>query len=232
VSLFRRVDIAPFPPLQVDYAGDRRWYITPTGARYASVTSVLAYRAEKDGGLQRWRDRVGPVEAERVMREACDHGTAVHSAVEAMLRGEAPVFPDDRCRTAFRGLLYELSLIDRIHALETPMYSDGLRLAGRCDLIAEHAGLLSVIDFKTALRPKRREWIAGYVLQVSAYAEMYYGHTGHEVTRGVILITNPVTERAQRFVVDTREHLGALRSLVAEFYAVEARTDPQLRLLA
>jgi genome maintenance exonuclease 1 len=53
------------------------------------------------------------------------------------------------------------------------MYSDHLRIAGTVDCIGEFDGKLSVIDFKTAAKPKDRSYIENYFMQCSAYAIMF-----------------------------------------------------------
>lgn len=216
LSLFSQMDIR-LPVLETVYEGNRRWYKTPEGQQYASVTSVLGWLAEQGGGLQRWRDRVGAVEAERIMREACEHGTLVHGAVEDFLNGCPVDCPTAASKSAFRNLLPYLGSVAKIHALETAMYSDGLRLAGRCDCIAEYDGVLSVIDFKTSKRRKREEWIQGYVLQVAAYAGMYFERTCYRAIQGVILLTTP-DDGVQRFIVDTGAQFPRLRALSEAFY--------------
>ena len=49
--------------------------------------------------------------------------------------------------------------------VELPLYSSTIGVAGRCDLIAEWDGVLSVIDFKSSTSPKKREWVTPYFLQ-------------------------------------------------------------------
>jgi ATP-dependent exoDNAse (exonuclease V) beta subunit len=81
-----------------------------------------------------------------------------------------------------------LNRIDNIHAQEIALYSDHLRLAGRVDCIAEFDGKLSIIDFKTSKKPKKKEWIENYFAQAAAYAIMYEERTGIPINRSVIMI--------------------------------------------
>ena len=81
-----------------------------------------------------------------------------------------------------------LEPIDNIHCQETRMFSHHLRLAGTVDCIAEYQGKLSVIDFKTASKPKKHDWIHNYFMQCSAYAIMYEEMTGIPVPQVVILV--------------------------------------------
>ena len=68
----------------------------------------------------------------------------------------------------------ELNKIDNIYALEGPLYSRQLGIAGTVDCIAEYDGELAIIDFKTSKKPKPREWIEHYFVQAMAYGCMLY----------------------------------------------------------
>ena len=55
--------------------------------------------------------------------------------------------------------------------------------------IAEYDGELAVIDFKTAAKPKPKEWIENYFVQAAAYACMFYELTDILVKKFVILMS-------------------------------------------
>jgi genome maintenance exonuclease 1 len=97
--------------------------------------------------------------------------------------------------------------IDNIHALEVPLYSDHLKVAGRVDCIAEFDGKLSVIDFKTASKPKEEKWILNYFMQCSAYAVMYEERTGIPVPRIAVVIAVD-GEQPQIFVKKHNDYIG------------------------
>jgi genome maintenance exonuclease 1 len=78
--------------------------------------------------------------------------------------------------------------VDNIQYLEAPLYSDFLKTAGRVDCIAEFDGKLSIIDFKTSRKPKKKEWISNYFMQASCYAVMYEERTEIPVSRTVVII--------------------------------------------
>ena len=82
-----------------------------------------------------------------------------------------------------------LDRINNIYALETPLYSLKLGVAGTVDCIAEYDGDLAVIDFKTSKEPKPEEWIEGYFVQAVAYACMLYELTGIIVKKLVIIMS-------------------------------------------
>lgn len=58
--------------------------------------------------------------------------------------------------------------VNNIHCLEDRLFSHELKLAGTVDCIAEYKGVLSVIDFKTSVRLKKKENIGGYFMQGAA----------------------------------------------------------------
>jgi genome maintenance exonuclease 1 len=82
----------------------------------------------------------------------------------------------------------EIDKIDNIIALETPLFSKTIGLAGRVDCIAEYDGKLSIIDFKASTKEKREEDIDNYFAQATAYALMFQERTGVRIDNFAILI--------------------------------------------
>lgn len=162
-----------------------RLYQTPSGNSYPSVTTVTGLLSK--ASIIAWRKRVGEEEANRVSTKAARRGTRVHTLCEDFLSNKEVVvdmFDHDMWEN-FKPLLLR---IDNIHALETPLYSDHLEVAGTVDCIAEFDGKVSVIDFKTSKRLKSRDDIHGYFMQCSAYAVAFEELTGIPVSRLVILM--------------------------------------------
>ena len=162
-----------------------RVYQTPTGNKYPSVTTVTGLLGKE--AIMEWRNRVGEEEANRVSARASKRGTAVHSLCEKYLMGEE-VKPSIAHVEMFNSLKPYLDKIDEIHALETPLYSDHLEVAGTVDCIARYNGHLAVIDFKTSSRIKVKEDIKGYFYQTSAYAVAFEERTGIAVNNMVIIM--------------------------------------------
>lgn len=174
-----------FPKLKRVDSPEGRVYKTPEGGAYPSVTSVVGLHKVK--AIQEWRDRVGNEEANKISSRASKRGTAIHELCENYLLGndvEANPFDVEM----FSSLKPILDKIDNIHCLETQLYSHHLQVAGTVDCIAEYEGKLCVIDFKTASKPKRREWIHDYFMQTSAYAVMFEELTGVSVGRLLIVM--------------------------------------------
>jgi genome maintenance exonuclease 1 len=178
----------PVPKLQQINENGTRVYATPDGSRYPSVTTILSELGRE--GLDRWRDRIGHEEAARIGARAAARGTKLHMFTEHWLQNDQSVFTgvDLIGQHFFEEFKPLLTSIDNIHCLETKLYSHHLRLAGTVDCIAEYNGQLSVIDFKTASKPKRHDWIHSYFMQTAAYAIMYEELTGIPVPQLVILV--------------------------------------------
>ena len=64
----------------------KRFYVTPEGKLYPSITTVLQRR--KMEGLMEWRKRVGDDVANYVARTAAARGTKVHQMCEDFLNNE------------------------------------------------------------------------------------------------------------------------------------------------
>jgi genome maintenance exonuclease 1 len=170
---------------RVTFEDGSRLYKTPTGRAYPSVTTVTGLH--KKQAIMEWRKRVGEEQANKISSTAARRGTRIHTLCEKYLLGEhaEPDIFDQEMWSKFRPLL---DRIDNIHALETPLYSDHLEVAGTVDCIAEYEGKLSVVDFKTSKRIKSRDDIHDYFMQCSSYAVAFEERVGIPVSRLVVLM--------------------------------------------
>jgi genome maintenance exonuclease 1 len=196
-----------------------RCYATPDGKRYPSVTTVLSdYNAES---IQAWRKRVGDKAADRISKAATDRGTAVHKLVEDYLNNKTPDLSDcmPNSRAIFGRMKKELNKLNNIHCLEKSLFSHELRLAGTVDCIAEYDGKLSVIDFKTSTRLKKKTDIRNYFMQAAAYATMYEEMTGNAIDNLIILI-GVETSTFPQVMKDTRSNYTIdLNMQIESYYA-------------
>jgi len=175
-----------FPKLERDTKPDgTRVYKTPSGRAYPSVTTVTGLHSKQS--IMEWRKKVGEEAANKISNRAATRGTRIHTLCESYLRGESTE-PDIFDQEIYKGLVPYLDKINNIHALEDPLYSDHLEVAGTVDCIAEYDGKLAVIDFKTSSKVKQRDWITGYFMQTSAYAVAFEERTGIPVGRMVIIM--------------------------------------------
>jgi hypothetical protein len=96
--------------------------------------------------------------------------------------------------------------IGDIYGIEQPLYSHKLKLAGRCDCIAEWNGELAIVDWKTASRTKDKDHIQNYFMQATAYAEMFEERTGRAIDTIVVAISVQ-SESPQLFVEKKSKYL-------------------------
>ena len=181
-----KLDIG-YDDLVADTRETGRVYVAPDGSRYPSVTTVLSILSED--AIRAWRLRVGEEEANKVGHRASNRGTAVHSIIEKYLKNEdtSDNLPHIKQSLANLRPILDKS-IGKIFGLETALYSRHLGMAGRCDCIAEWNGVPSIIDFKTSRRIKKKENIASYFAQASAYAIMFEERTGLAIPNTVIVM--------------------------------------------
>ena len=157
------------------------------GKKLVSITSVTSHFNKQV--FVEWRKRVGDDEANRITKRSTTRGTKVHTLIENHLLNKE-VDPDTPgSKMLFLQAKDSLANINNIYALEKSLYSTELGVAGTVDCIAEYDGELSIIDFKTAAKPKPRDWIENYFVQAAAYACMFYERTGIPVKKLVILMT-------------------------------------------
>ena len=162
-------------------------YYTVNGRPMVSITSVTSYWNKHI--FVDWRKRIGEAEANRITKRATSRGTATHSLIENHLLNKDVEFDKPSPKMLFLQAKETLKNINNIYALEESLYSEELGVAGTVDCIAEYNGELSIIDFKTAEKPKPRDWIENYFVQAAAYACMFFERTGIPVKKLVIIMT-------------------------------------------
>lgn len=187
-----------------------RFYKTPSGELYPSVTSVTGLFNKKE--ILEWRKRVGEAEANRISTKASSRGTKVHKMCEDYLNNELNLdtfMPDSVAMfKSIQPIIDEH--INNIHGIECPLYSDHLRVAGRVDCVAEFDGRLAIVDFKTANRQKDEDKITNYFMQCAAYAVMFEERTGIPVPRIAIIIAVD-SDHPQLFVKKRNDYIGIFK---------------------
>ena len=155
-----------------------RFYIDPLNNHVPSVTTVLNNISDKKTSLDQWRNRVGDVEADRVMKEATDIGSMVHLSLENYLNDiDDNIFTDDSLGNMAKKMSEKLISdalinISNVYGLEVHLVLDKL-YAGTADCVGVIDGKDTIIDFKTSKRIKKKEWIDDYFLQGCAYANAH-----------------------------------------------------------
>jgi hypothetical protein len=192
-----------FPDLLKETAEDgQRVYITPDGRRYPSVTTVIADHNKE--GIDKWKARTGEAKANQIALKASSRGDVVHEALEAYLNNYSiseyvrSMMPHEKF--VFLNMRNNIQKnVTEVHGIEQPLLSHKLKLAGTTDCIGKYDNLLSIIDFKTALRLKKEQYVQGYYMQLTAYAFMFQEMTGLKIEQGVIIIGVDSEPQAQIF---------------------------------
>ena len=207
-----------FPVLKTKTVDKKRFYVTPEGNEYPSITTVLSPRNKE--GLMKWRKRVGEKVANHICNKAATRGTKVHKMCEDFLNGEDMTHhkKDFLPYCLFNELKDKtFDNINEVIGQEVTLYSDKYKVAGRTDLIAEYNGELSIVDFKTSTNERKDSYNENYYIQTAAYAEMFEELTGQSINQIVILV---VTENGtvQEFIKDKQEYIPLLEETIEEWY--------------
>ena len=187
--------------------GDRHYDVNDE--KLPSVTTILqaTQDAEKAQSLQRWTQKVGQVEAERIKDQAAKRGTAMHSYLETYIQGGKILDLRDVGREA-SGMAETIidkgfNDLEEIWGAEVTLFYPNL-YAGQTDLFGIYQGRESIVDFKSSNKPKRVEWIKDYKLQMVAYAMAHDQVYNTQIEQGVILMCTP-DNFFQKFTVNGRE---------------------------
>jgi len=193
-------DIQELKTIQED---DGRFYLAPGEKRYPSVTTVVGY--EKQKFFAKWR-RENPEEAKRTS----DRGNVLHEACENYLNNEPVREMEQNEKMLFANMRRSIDRIDNVRALEVPLWSHTLKLAGRVDCVGEFDGKLSIIDFKGSTRRKSPSNITNYFCQATAYSIMWQEMMEEEIQQIVILISSEDGAN-QVFVKKPIDYVGELK---------------------
>ena len=206
--------------------GLRHYTIDGSQKKLPSVTTVLGQTQpkEKQESLERWRNRVGLREAQKITRDAAIRGTAMHKYLEDLIRGQKSLdlTPLGVEATKMAEIIVERGLNDcsEIYGIEATLYYPNL-YAGSVDLVAKYKDKVSIIDFKQTNKPKQREWIGDYFLQMAAYGMAHDAVYGTSIEQGVIMMCSK-DGYYQQFMIEGDEFRRAKHKFLGrldEFYS-------------
>jgi len=182
-----------YPTSSRSLINDQRHYDV-NAQQLPSVTTILSATQppEKKASLDAWRARVGVEEAKNITESAANRGTAMHTIIEKFLLGQGYLDLTDLGQNAqtMAEQIINKGLKDRLvefWGLEVTLYYPSL-YAGATDVVGIYDGAESIVDFKQSNKPKRREWIEDYKLQLAAYALAHNEVYGTNIQKGVNLI--------------------------------------------
>lgn len=209
-----------FPILETKTVDKKRFYVTPEGKEYPSITTVLSPRNKE--GLMKWRKKVGNDVATHIANKAAVRGSKVHKMCEDYLNGlDMEKHKKDFLPYCLFNELKNQTFdnINDVIGQELVLYSDKYKIAGRTDLIANYKGELSIVDFKTSTNERKDSYNENYYIQTSAYAEMFEELTGQPINQIVILV---VTENGsvQEFIKNKQEYIPLLEQTLEEWYEI------------
>jgi|TARA_B110000967_G_scaffold192661_1_gene219498 genome maintenance exonuclease 1 len=208
-----------------------RTYKTPDGINLPSITTVLSILSRDS--IAKWRKRVGEKEANRVSYRASTRGTSVHEICEKYVDNDPDYdkFMATDINTGEQKLTTRTpDLIDSflkikpilderlgvVYAQEAPLYSTHLGLAGRVDCVGIFDGKLSIIDYKTSMKPKKLDWVKNYFMQEAGYAVMWEERTGMPITQLVTIISVDNNE-PQVFIEHRDNWINSLKDTIKKY---------------
>jgi len=193
----------------------QRYYRTPEGKAYPSVTTVTGLLNRF--WIEKWRKSIGEEKANKIAKQAAGRGSRYHYLQEDFINNIditeklAKATPLDLMM--FNQTRDITSKLGDIYMLEGSLYSNELEMAGRVDCIADFAGEVSVIDFKTSTKRKVPSKIKNYFMQETAYAKMFEERYQIPIKRIVTIVAVEETGEPQLFVEDPSNHIDALMDL-------------------
>ena len=209
------------PNLEVETIDGKRHYVVSEEKKLPSVTTVLSATADMQW-LKEWKDRIGEEEAERQSTRAKNRGTALHNVCEKYVLNELeePV-ADPFAWSNFLPLKEQLDrYCDDIILVEGCLWSEQLKIAGRCDLIAGWKRKPAIVDYKTSGKEKDKSHITEYFLQASIYSYMFWERTGILINDIVILICVENLPYAQVFEEKATNYLKKARARIRAYEAL------------
>jgi len=173
----------------------QRLYTCPDGNAVPSVTTILdkTKPEEKKQALLNWRKSVGEQKANEIVTEAANRGTRMHKYLEDHINGEtlkeSVSNPYAQQSLDMAKIVIEEGLkdVNEFWGTEVALYFPQI-YAGTTDCVGIHKGEGAILDFKQTNKPKKREWIEDYFLQLAAYAEAHNEIHGTKINKGVVLM--------------------------------------------
>lgn len=189
-----------------------------------SVTTILDKTSDKTF-LYEWRKRVGNEEADRISKESSGLGTKVHDALEKYILQEEWEIKGNNLISIMSRRMTEVMIaqgltnVDELWGTEVGLLAEGL-YAGTTDAVGVYRGEESIIDFKTAKKIKKREWIESYFLQCIAYALAHNEMFDSKIRQIVILMVDREGD-FEEFLIKDHEfdhYCGEWGNRVVEYY--------------
>lgn len=200
-----------YKPIIREQVDGKRLYATPSGSKVPSVTTILDKTKSEESrmALARWRKAMGEAKAQQITTEAASRGTRMHKYLEDYVTTGAMTEPGSnpfsQQSNKMANIIREQGLVhvNEFWGLEVPLFYEGL-YAGTTDCVGVWKGKEAIIDYKQTNKPKKREYIDDYFVQLTAYANAHNKMHGTNINTGVILMCSANFEY-QEFVIELDE---------------------------
>ena len=205
--------------------GPSRSYLTPDGEALPSVTTILSRTKDKTF-LKEWRARVGEEKAEKIISDSSQIGPALHLYIEHYVNKHA--YKDLTDIGVQAGKMAQviidhddgLKKVSEVWGSEVHLYYPG-KFAGTTDMVGVYDGRPTIIDFKQTNRPKKREWVQDYLMQLAAYAAAHNAMFDTEIEQGVVLMCSRDLT-FQRFELEGEKFVRATNAFMKKLDAYNA----------
>ena len=214
-----------YPKSMREVINGKRHYNINEKEKLPSVTTIISatQSADKTASLAAWRVRVGEDNAARIVDTAGARGTAMHKILEKYILKDGYIdlttVGREAHNMAIRVIEQGLCNVTEYYGLEATLYYPGL-YAGATDMVAIHKGDEAIIDFKQTNKPKKREWIEDYCLQLAAYAMAHNFIYKTKITKGVIMMCSK-DNFYQEFIIqglEFRKYMHMFLKKVDQYY--------------
>jgi genome maintenance exonuclease 1 len=187
---------------QINLQG-KRLYEAPDGSKTPSVTTILG-KTKDMTHLIAWKKRVGEKQAQQIVTEAAGVGTAMHNNLERFLIGEERKPGNNLVHVQANKMA--LVDVDEVWGIEQALYYPQM-YSGTCDVVGQYKGTPCIMDFKQTNKPKKKEWVEDYYLQMAAYAMAHNSVYGTDIREGHVFMCSRALEYQQfDLVADEFEH--------------------------
>lgn len=206
-----------------DGGSQGRVYVDDSGNSIPSVTTILG-KTKDMTHLIAWKKRIGEDKAKQITEESAGLGTTMHAHLEAYVLGQERPGGTNygrmmAKRMADTVIAEGLIDVDAVWGVEAHLYYENL-WAGTTDLVGTFQGKPAIMDFKTTIKPKKREWVEDYRLQLAAYAMAHNLIHGTDISTTVVFMVSRDCE-FQRFVwsgTEFEESTVLWSKRVADYY--------------
>lgn len=179
-----------------------RVYVDLAGNKIPSVTTILG-KTKDMTHLNEWKKRIGEDKAKQITEESAGLGTTMHAHLEAYILNQQRPGGNNYGRLMAQRMADTIISeglvdVDEVWGVEAHLHYENL-WAGTTDLVGVFQGKPAIVDFKTTIKPKKKEWVEDYQMQLTAYAMAHNSLYGTNIQTAVVFMVSRDCQ-FQRFV--------------------------------